>query len=114
MKAAYIGSLAGIRLTQSSFLSIDFRLILLFLQNSRQTKKPKALNLSTFRKVSANGFHPTPLPLCLPLLPPLTPPHFGMGFFYNKGGLFCDYAILHPLSDLASLPIFEEAALQAD
>jgi hypothetical protein len=37
-----------------------------------------------------------------------------MGFFYNKGGLFCDYAILHPLSDLASLPIFEEAALQAD
>ena len=30
--------------------------------------------------------------------------------FYGKG----HYVISHPLSDLASLPIFEEAALQAD
>ena len=49
-----------------------------------------------------------------PCAPPLTPPHFGMGSFYNKGVLFCNYVIPHPLSDLASLPIFEEAALQAD
>ena len=71
--------------------------------------------IETLRVVTFTwGFTPPLYPSVYPFYPILHHPIFGMGFFYNKGGLFCDYAILHPLSDLASLPIFEEAALQAD